>query len=75
MQIHNKTPEDYTQKSYEGVEFHKTYGAEYWLGEFMVVLTAYVIDDVARRLHSILFPHHRSIRVAGGTTSQYSGTA
>lgn len=33
--------EDYRNKSYEGVAFHKSYGFGYWLGEFSLIFTAY----------------------------------
>ena len=35
--------EDYSKKSYEGVTFHNSYGLGYWIGEFTVIFTAYLI--------------------------------
>ena len=35
--------EDYSKKSYEGVFFHKSYGIGYWVGEFSLIFSAYLL--------------------------------
>ena len=41
------SPKETAPKDYTDVMYHKSYGADYWLGELMVILTAYLIMNAA----------------------------
>jgi two-component sensor histidine kinase len=59
----NAAAEDYTDKSYEGVNFHNSYGLGYWIGEFSIIFSTYLMMNAVG--YAMLY-----LRITGHRTRQ-----